>query len=96
MAGRVLPLPGHAEARNQEDHHALFERRGAEGSSLALDSQGLESSRGFEDWAAEYGFDTDSRKAEKLYKACLDVSEKLKRFLGDEQYDQLLNHTEQL
>ena len=37
----------------------------------------------FEDWARDYGFDTDSRKAERTYKAVTTQTEKLRRFLGD-------------
>lgn len=33
---------------------------------------------GFEEWAREYGFDTDSRKAEQIYRACLDTALKLR------------------
>ncbi len=37
----------------------------------------------FESWAQSLGFDEDSRKAEKIYKACQKQTESLKRFLGD-------------
>jgi len=36
----------------------------------------------FEQWADNYGYDTDSRKAEKTYRACKRQSERLKTFLG--------------
>lgn len=36
----------------------------------------------FEEWASEYGYDTDSRKAEAIYKKCLDQTVRLKIFLG--------------
>lgn len=45
---------------------------------------------GIEDWANEYGYDTDSRKAKKLYNVCVSQSEKLKNFLGDDLYNTLL------
>jgi hypothetical protein len=38
----------------------------------------------FEDWADNYGYDTDSRKAETIYRACLDTGLKLRASLGDE------------
>jgi len=36
----------------------------------------------FEDWADEYGYDTDSRKAERIYKDCLETGLKLRQILG--------------
>lgn len=35
----------------------------------------------FEDWASEYGYDTDSRKAEAAYRACLDIALQLRHIL---------------
>jgi len=37
----------------------------------------------FESWASEYGYDTDSRDAERIYKLCLDIGLKLRNRLGD-------------
>jgi hypothetical protein len=37
----------------------------------------------FEDWASEYGYDTDSRKAEKTYRACLKTALSLRAMVGD-------------
>lgn len=39
---------------------------------------------GFENWASDMGMDTDSRKAEKLYKDCLDIAIKLRAMLGND------------
>lgn len=50
--------------------------------SLLLDSTAIEYS--FDEWCGEFGYDTDSRKAEKLYKECLKVSEKFHKLLGEE------------
>lgn len=36
--------------------------------SLFLDAAGYDNARGFEDWANDYGYDSDSRKAEALYR----------------------------
>ncbi len=47
---------------------------------LASDASGAEQS--FEDWCSDYGYDTDSRKAEKTYKACVSIRERLMAFLG--------------
>lgn len=45
--------------------------------SLVLDASVLDFP-GFEDWAREHGYDTDSRKAEQMYRACLDTALKLR------------------
>jgi len=37
----------------------------------------------FESWAADMGYDTDSRKAESIYRACCAIAPRLRRFLGD-------------
>ena len=51
-------------------------------SSLVSDASSVHES--FEDWCANYGYDTDSRKAERTYKACQELAPKVLRFLGDE------------
>lgn len=38
----------------------------------------------FESWASEFGYDTDSRKAEKTYRDCLEIALKLRNGLGDD------------
>ncbi len=38
----------------------------------------------FEDFCGEFGYDTDSRKAEKTHKACLKVRENMERLLGED------------
>jgi hypothetical protein len=63
---------------------------------LASDASGLENARGFEDWCAEYGYDTDSRKAERTYRTIERQAASLKRFLGDERYQALLWNTERM
>ncbi len=63
---------------------------------LASDSAGLENARDFEDWAAEYGYDADSRKAEKIYRVVERQTAKLKGFLGEDLYNELLWETERL
>lgn len=37
---------------------------------------------GFEDWASSLGYDTDSRSAESIYRACIDTTTKLRAYLG--------------
>jgi hypothetical protein len=51
--------------------------------SLALDSDVL-NHNGFESWAGDFGYDTDSRKAESIYRACLDIALKLCNAIGDD------------
>lgn len=50
--------------------------------SLVLDAGVLDASS-FENWAAEYGYDTDSRKAKATYRACLDIALKLRAGIGE-------------
>lgn len=52
--------------------------------SLALDASGLDGADGFEDWAAEYGCDPDSRKAERIYRQVEQLAAELRRLLGDD------------
>jgi len=49
---------------------------------LILDSNAIEYG-GFEDWAETFGYETDSRKAEAIYRACLETGLKLRKALGD-------------
>lgn len=43
----------------------------------------------FESWASEFGYDTDSRKAEKTFTACQLQSRNLEALLGDKLSDLL-------
>ena len=64
---------------------------------LASDANGIENNEAsFETWCSEYGYDTDSRSAERTFKACVESSRKLRQLVGDEAYDVLLWHTEGL
>lgn len=49
--------------------------------SLLLDSDVLDSN-GFEDWASDLGYDTDSRAAEKTYRECMEQSQKFRAIVG--------------
>lgn len=64
--------------------------------SLSLDSAGVDNARSFEEWCGEYGYDIDSRKAERTYRVCQRQAEKLQQFLGMELYNVLLWQTEGL
>lgn len=50
--------------------------------SLLLDGSAIDAG-GFEDWAGDYGYDEDSRKAEKMYRECVDTGLKLRNTFGD-------------
>ena len=49
---------------------------------LLSDVNSVEESRDFEDWCAEFGYDTDSRKAFATYEACQAQMAPLRAFLG--------------
>jgi hypothetical protein len=50
---------------------------------LVSDTQGFENARDFEDWASEYGYDVDSRKAERIYKNLSKIAPQVRDFLGE-------------
>ncbi len=56
--------------------------------SLLMDASVLDCG-GFEDWAAEFGYETDSRKAEKLYRDCLESALKLRSAIGESALSEL-------
>jgi hypothetical protein len=64
-------------------------------SCLISDSSSVETAD-FEDWCREFGYDTDSRKAEKTYQTCLNQRDKLVSFLGADAFEDLLRNTETL
>lgn len=49
--------------------------------SLVQDASVLDSN-GFEDWASDLGYDTDSRSAEKTYRECMEQSQKFRAIVG--------------
>lgn len=61
--------------------------------SLLLEASGYENANGFQDWCAEYGYDSDSRKAETVYKVVGTNTAKLRDFLADA-YEAYLWETE--
>lgn len=50
--------------------------------SLLMDSDAIDCST-FEEWAENSGYDVDSRKAEAIYRQCLEIGLKLRNGLGD-------------
>jgi len=61
---------------------------------LAIDASTTDNAASFEEWADEFGFDRDSRKAEKTWKSCTKQNASLKRVLGDDLYTALLEAEE--
>jgi len=45
----------------------------------------------FEEWAAEFGYDEDSRQAERTFNACQQLSNDLRDLLGEELFELLLS-----
>lgn len=63
---------------------------------LALDAESIESERSFNGWCASLGFDSDSRKAEKTYRACMEQAFALRQMLDGAAYDELLHRVERM
>ena len=61
---------------------------------LMADAQGFEQAEGFEQWAAEYGYDPDSRKAFAIYEEVRESLPSLQDVLGDD-WDELIEMEEE-
>lgn len=57
---------------------------------LASDSRASDY-RFFEDWAGDFGYETDSREAEHIYRQCLDQARKLRDLFGATAFEHFLN-----
>ena len=64
--------------------------------SLAMDGSVYLNNDSFENFCGEFGYDEDSRKAEKLYNTILKQAEKTEKFLGNELFNQLVYDVERL
>jgi len=64
--------------------------------SLASDAAGYLNARDFDDWASEYGYDTDSRRAERIFNAVGEQVTDLRRLLGQQALQELAFKTERL
>lgn len=62
--------------------------------SLTLDASSYEGARNLEDFCSEFGYSTDSRKAEAMYRACGETAKQLRYLIGREGFDALLYNTE--
>ena len=61
-----------------------------------LASDAIGTSDDFEDFCSNFAYNTDSRKAEKIYKACQHSAARLNNFLGSTLYEDLLYHTKRM
>lgn len=72
----------------QGRRHAMVGKRNIEPNvfdvihSLLMDGDAIDYSS-FEEWADNYGYGADSRKAEAIYRQCLEYGLKLRNALGD-------------
>lgn len=64
--------------------------------SLVSDAASYTDARSFEEWAEEFGYDTDSRAAEKTYNACGKISRDLTNLLGGDLLLTLMEDIERL
>ena len=88
-SGRSLTVPfyfgmGHDGKVPPEAHVVLW--------CLLTDANGAE--QGFEGWCADYGYDTDSRKAYALWEGCAATAPKLRKLLGRDVFRALLAEDE--
>jgi len=58
--------------------------------SLQCDASGRDG-QSFEDWCSEFGYDTDSKRAEATYNACGQTVYKLRSLLGRDAYTALMS-----
>ncbi len=63
---------------------------------IAMETTGIWNVTGFEEWATDYGYDTDSRKAYDIYQACFTQGESFRRAVGRPALEELVNKVEQL
>lgn len=60
---------------------------------LLSDASGIANGESFEEFCDEYGYDNDSRTAEKIYLSTIEQTTRLKAFLGDK-FDEYMWETE--
>ena len=60
---------------------------------LLLDASSIANGESFEEFCDEYGYDDDSRTAEKIYRSTIEQTARLKAFLG-EKFDEYMWETE--
>lgn len=63
---------------------------------LASDASSIENARGFEEWCGDYGYDADSRTAERTYRAIKRQMVGLRRLFTPDDFQALMFDTERL
>ena len=63
---------------------------------LSRDSNSIANETTFEEWCGDLGYDLDSRRAERGFKACEKQAQKLEHFLGAGLFQELLFDVEGL
>ena len=58
-------------------------------SSLLMDGVAYFDAQAFEDWCSDYGYDTDSRRAESTWKACDEIGRNLARAFTAQELEEL-------
>lgn len=81
--GRSMTLKFHTGSGHRRNGQPTPPNIGDILSSVALDASSVLNARSFEDWAGDFGYDSDSRKAEAMFKACTEQTEELHELLGD-------------
>jgi hypothetical protein len=69
----------HVNAHSEPEPPTLDEVLNA----LVMDCSSVRNGETFDDWAGDFGYDTDSRKAEATYRACVETSRALTRLGAD-------------
>jgi hypothetical protein len=65
--------------------------------SLMMDALAYTNAASFEDFAGDFGYDPDSRRAESIYNACGQIAQELVPFLGgQDEFNALAYDTERL
>lgn len=64
--------------------------------TLASDASSIWNARDFEDWAGDYGYDTDSRQAYRTWQLTSRQAKRLQQFLGVELHRTLIEDVERL
>lgn len=95
-SGNGLPVRELVTWFSQGDAHKVPPTAADVLDCLASDASGYDNCRNFEDWAADYGYDPDSRTAEKIYHKVADQAKGLRHFLGRDAYDFLIEKVERL
>lgn len=76
------------EAGRKNSYYPILPEPADVVSSLMLDA-GVLDAGSFEEWASNYGYDTDSRKAETIYRECLEIALQLRAGLGNSIMEEL-------